>query len=220
MTMFALLALLGAAHALHAPARQGRISMQTTDMRRGRSASPATAAPSAPSVLSISSREELDGAVAAAEASGQLALVKIYAPWCRTCLRLKPRLARVARELADTMVFYEIDFSKNSCKSLCKELGVTALPTMQVYRAGELVGNRPIGIKDMMEFEAELRMQAEEMRGTYVPRDSCSLSFWSCAAASRCDLSELTPVDYDMSEWPRASSLELPNEAHLYDEER
>lgn len=65
-----------------------------------------------------------------------LAVVKFFAPWCRTCARLGPIYERVARETLaqcdDGRVrFYEVNFKES--KALCASQRVVLLPTVHFY---------------------------------------------------------------------------------------
>lgn len=69
------------------------------------------------------------GALAAAQPH-QLVVLKVFAPWCRSCRALVPKLNRLARQYR-TVVFLEMDYERN--KDLCKRLGVTMMPTFLFY---------------------------------------------------------------------------------------
>ncbi|OSX73360.1 hypothetical protein BU14_0353s0004 [Porphyra umbilicalis] len=62
--------------------------------------------------------------------SGGVAVLKFYAPWCRSCRAIAPKVARLAHEFPEIR-FYEIDYEAN--KELCWRLGVKNLPTFHFY---------------------------------------------------------------------------------------
>lgn len=62
-------------------------------------------------------------------------IIKVYAPWCRSCKALEPKVRRLAREFSQ-IAFFEIDFENIANKSLCYDLGVSSMPTFFIY-AGE-----------------------------------------------------------------------------------
>ena len=65
-----------------------------------------------------------------------LAIVKFYAPWCRTCRTTKPTYDRmvnkISSETSDSEVrFFEVNFKE--CKNLCLRERVFALPAVHFY---------------------------------------------------------------------------------------
>lgn len=60
----------------------------------------------------------------------RVAVLKFFAPWCRSCRAIAPKVARLAHEFPE-IHFYEIDYEAN--KELCWRLGVKNLPTFHFY---------------------------------------------------------------------------------------
>ena len=93
---------------------------------------------------------ELERAVADAQALDRLCVVKVYAPWCKTCVAIGPKYLRAAKA-NEEIDFYEVDFSQ--CKPLCKHMGVESLPTGMIFKDGEKVEHsslRPSGFKSFV----------------------------------------------------------------------
>lgn len=67
----------------------------------------------------------------------KLVLVDFYADWCGPCKKMKPYLEEIARDMKDVVVVERIDVDAN--KALCKEMGVSALPVLMIYKNGEVV---------------------------------------------------------------------------------
>ncbi|MEU4802098.1 thioredoxin family protein [Actinosynnema sp. NPDC023587] len=71
-------------------------------------------------------------------------LVEFTASWCPPCRMIEPVLAELDREL-DAVDFAKIDTDDNP--RTARDLGVLGMPTLQLYRDGELVaqlvGARP-----------------------------------------------------------------------------
>uniref|UniRef100_A0A7S2GGQ6 Calmodulin n=1 Tax=Haptolina brevifila TaxID=156173 RepID=A0A7S2GGQ6_9EUKA len=67
-----------------------------------------------------------------------LAVVKFYAPWCRTCRRIEPEYKRVANEMEalypSRVRFYEVNFKQNN--ALCLRERVFGLPSVFFYTRG------------------------------------------------------------------------------------
>merc|ERR1719298_249298 len=74
----------------------------------------------------------LSTAAAEARALNRLCVVKVYAPWCKTCRAIEPKYKRVAKANSDEIDFYEVNFSQ--CKPLCKHLGVESLPCGIIFK--------------------------------------------------------------------------------------
>ncbi|KAL1511594.1 hypothetical protein AB1Y20_006388 [Prymnesium parvum] len=67
-----------------------------------------------------------------------LAVVKFFAPWCRTCARINPIFQKVAaeatKEHGDRVRFYEVNFKEQ--KPLCASQRIVLLPTVHFYLKG------------------------------------------------------------------------------------
>ena len=64
--------------------------------------------------------------------SDKLVLVDFYADWCGPCQKMKPFLDEIARENKDEVIILRINADDNQL--LCKELNVSALPTLILYK--------------------------------------------------------------------------------------
>ena len=94
---------------------------------------------------------ELERAVADAKALDRLCVVKVYAPWCKTCVAIGPKYLRAAKANQEMIDFYEVDFAQ--CKPLCKHMGVESLPTGMIFKDGAKVEHtslRPSGFKSFV----------------------------------------------------------------------
>jgi len=64
-------------------------------------------------------------------------LVDFWAPWCGYCTRLAPIMDELAQELGDQIKVVKINVDEN--RSLAQRYGIMSLPTMVVFKDGELV---------------------------------------------------------------------------------
>ena len=92
------------------------------------------AAAARPHISPLTTVPELEDALAEAQALNRLCVVKVYAPWCKTCRAIEPKYKRVAKANSDEIDFYEVNFSE--CKPLCKHLGVESLPCGIIFKDG------------------------------------------------------------------------------------
>jgi len=69
--------------------------------------------------------------------SKKLVLVDFHAEWCGPCKMLSPIVARVAKQVGDDVRVVKIDVDKN--QSIAATLGVRGVPTLVLYKDGELV---------------------------------------------------------------------------------
>lgn len=71
------------------------------------------------------------------KSSSRLVVLKVFAPWCRSCRALSPKVARLSREFPE-VIFAKIDYERH--RELCYRLGVNTMPTFIFYRgaAGEI----------------------------------------------------------------------------------
>ncbi|GAB3516024.1 thioredoxin domain-containing protein [Emticicia fontis] len=62
----------------------------------------------------------------------KLVLIDFYADWCEPCKRMEPYLKEIATDMKNQVQVVRINADDN--QALCKELGVDALPVLQVYK--------------------------------------------------------------------------------------
>lgn len=67
-------------------------------------------------------------------------LVDFWAAWCRPCLTLAPIMERVAESYAGRVLVGKLDADRNP--DTLTRFGVRSLPTVLVFKAGELVGQQ------------------------------------------------------------------------------
>lgn len=86
---------------------------------------PETGAAPAPSGMSRATFDSL-------LVTDKMVLIDYYATWCAPCQKMKPYLEEIASTMADKVVVIRIDIEDN--RNLCKELGIEALPVLQLYK--------------------------------------------------------------------------------------
>lgn len=69
--------------------------------------------------------------------SSQPVLVDYWADWCAPCKQLAPIIAELAAEYGDRMTFAKIDVNSN--QQTATAYGVLNLPTLHVFKGGEVV---------------------------------------------------------------------------------
>ncbi len=88
-----------------------------------------------PAVLDVT---QATFASAVLEASRQLpVLVDFWAGWCQPCQMLSPILDRLAKEAAGTFILAKVDTDRE--QALAFQYGVRSLPTVKLFRNGEVV---------------------------------------------------------------------------------
>jgi thioredoxin 1 len=90
-------------------------------------------------------------------------VVDFYATWCGPCKAMAPALARLAEAYQGRVRFVKVDVDRES--GLAAKYGVTALPTLVVFKAGAPVETL-IGAAD----EKRLRSRLELLVATAPPR--------------------------------------------------
>lgn len=64
-------------------------------------------------------------------------LVEFWADWCAPCRQLSPILEQIADENSDKIAVVKVNADQES--NTAREYGVMKLPTMNVYKDGEVV---------------------------------------------------------------------------------
>lgn len=83
-------------------------------------------------------------------------VVDFYATWCGPCKVMAPRLVRLAEAFAGRVKFAKVDVDKEA--DLATKFGVTALPTLVLFRAGKPVDTL-VGVAD----EGTLRSRLDRL---------------------------------------------------------
>ena len=68
--------------------------------------------------------------------SDKTVLIDFYAEWCGPCKKMEPSLQSLSKELEATVKIVRIDVDQNP--ELARKLGITALPTLHIYKQGTL----------------------------------------------------------------------------------
>ncbi|CAM9595137.1 unnamed protein product [Choristocarpus tenellus] len=89
------------------------------------------------------------------QSQNKLVVVNFFDKFCRACDEINPKFEKMALDRNDDASFYRVEFSTN--KSLCKQLGIQRLPTVQMY-AGSLgrVEDMPAGPSRFSQVEVSL----------------------------------------------------------------
>ncbi|WP_315110369.1 thioredoxin [Clostridium intestinale] len=80
-------------------------------------------------------------------------VVDFWATWCGPCKMLAPVLDSLSQDM-DAVKFVKLDVDKNP--ALANEYGVTTIPTLKVFKSGELV-NSITGFKPKEVLASELK---------------------------------------------------------------
>jgi len=73
-------------------------------------------------------------------------LVDFFADWSGPCQMLTPILEKLSGEFAGKVTFLKLDTSELEAKPACMQYGVSSLPTLIVFKDGEVV-NKISGLR-------------------------------------------------------------------------
>ncbi|CAM8956722.1 hypothetical protein QQ045_015747 [Rhodiola kirilowii] len=85
----------------------------------------------------ITDCDQFDQILQQAQELSQPIVVDWMAAWCRKCIFLKPKLEKLAAEFDSKVKFYYVDVNKVP-QALVKRGNVTKMPTIQVWKDGEM----------------------------------------------------------------------------------
>uniref|UniRef100_A0A7N0U0M9 Thioredoxin domain-containing protein n=1 Tax=Kalanchoe fedtschenkoi TaxID=63787 RepID=A0A7N0U0M9_KALFE len=85
----------------------------------------------------ITDCDQFDQILKQAQELSQPIVVDWMAAWCRKCIYLKPKLEKLAAEFDSKLKFYCVDVNKVP-QALVKRGNVTKMPTIQVWKDGEM----------------------------------------------------------------------------------
>ncbi|WP_104637414.1 thioredoxin family protein [Helicobacter felis] len=69
-----------------------------------------------------------------------IVLIDVGASWCPDCRRIEPIMEQLAKDYADRVSFYKVDFDVS--EDLKEELAIRRIPTLIFYKNGVEVGDR------------------------------------------------------------------------------
>ncbi len=86
--------------------------------------------------------------------SDKTVLVDFWASWCAPCMMLSPVIAELAEEYDGKAVVGKVNVDEE--QELAMEYGISSIPTMLVFRNGEIV-NAAVGLRPKEQIAEMLR---------------------------------------------------------------
>lgn len=84
-------------------------------------------------IINVLGKEEFDKEIV----SDKPVLVDFWASWCNPCKMLAPILHEFSQEVGDKVKVLKVDVDEN--EQLCREFGIISIPTVLVFKNGEVV---------------------------------------------------------------------------------
>ncbi|KAL6779726.1 TRXH1 [Auxenochlorella protothecoides x Auxenochlorella symbiontica] len=103
-------------------------------------------------VVVVNSKAEWDQVLNEAKNSGKAVIVDFFATWCGPCRLISPYFQELSSNY-DDVVFVKLDVDQ--VEEVAQALGITAMPTFQVFQSGEkvdeLIGASKDKLKSLVE---------------------------------------------------------------------
>lgn len=91
-----------------------------------------------------------------------IALVKVYATWCGPCKMLAPVFEQTAEVYPD-VTFINAE-AQNDCPELCNRYSVRSVPTLLLFKDGDLVARYDKTFNTTQKLQAWLDTQLEKLK--------------------------------------------------------
>jgi len=88
-------------------------------------------------VIEVSSEEEFDKCIR--DAGSTPVCIMFAAGYCRKCMAMKPKFARIAQGYENNIVFLKVFIDKGGVPEIKKRANVVAVPTFQMWQDGDMV---------------------------------------------------------------------------------
>lgn len=85
-------------------------------------------------------------------------LVDFWASWCGPCRMLAPVVEKLSQEMPDKFDFYKVNVDEEN--DLASQYGIMSIPTLLIFKDGELV-DKSIGFKSENELREMLLRYAD-----------------------------------------------------------
>ncbi|GMH67357.1 hypothetical protein TL16_g04658 [Triparma laevis f. inornata] len=95
------------------------------------------AKPEAPKqeVITLKTQEEYLTFLETCATTNSLAVIKFHASWCKSCQSFSRKFTHLSTLSPSSISYASLEFSSNP--KLCRSLGVTHLPSVQIYKGKE-----------------------------------------------------------------------------------
>lgn len=108
-----------------------------------------------PNTVLVENPEHFKSILAKEAAGNRLVVVDFFAPWCRACMTLYPKMTQLAANNPEVL-FVKVNGGDETLREMCQSLGITRLPYFHFYKDQQLKSHFSANLHKISVLRAEI----------------------------------------------------------------